>query len=1138
MRKHKFLNKKDTIIRLKYLFIITLFMCMPNLLFAQISKINLSVRSVTLKELLAEIEKKSEIHFSYIDQTLDNRKNITLAATDESVESILNRVLPGQGFEYVRTGNTIAIKPKAESETQQNPLKKVTGTVTDEKGEPIIGASVILKGTSSGAATDMDGRFSLDVPDNGVLQFSYLGYNTREVSVSGRSEVNVQLTENLQSLDEVVVVGYGTQRKSDLTGSISVLKSEDILAVQQFNALDGLRGKAAGVSVQSSTGNPLGLDGEGQRVTIRGISSINTSSSPLYVVDGVQMTNFHTINPNDIERMEVLKDASATAIYGARGANGVILVTTKRGNVGEGRTVVSYNANVSMGTLAKKVKLMNAAEFLEIEDIAFQNLSKYPTGRTTLVRNGYAHYDSEGNFVLDKQWVPRRTDPLIFDQNGKPLYDTDWQEEVTRNAISHNHQLSVQYQGTRASAGAFLSYSDNQGIMLNNYGKRVSARMVFDAKPKKWLDINTNLSVNYQWGNTIDDTSGAGNARRTIWEMQPIIPVKYPDGRWGSTSYLTQSEYSLEGMANPVQELTTATRKRVNSKVFGNSALVFHIADGLDLRTQFGIDFSEGSVYIYLPNDLAYISQTTNGQASIRYGNNIYWQEETYLTYNKILKDIHRTTFMVGLSWSEFQSLTFNPSNVTGFGTNQYLYYNLGAGTTQGSQQSSGSRSAINSYFGRLNYVLKDKYMLTATLRLDGSSRFGVNNKYALFPSAGLGWTLSSEDFMKDISWIDNLKIRTSYGRTGNQEIPNYRSLAMVTGSTVLLNGTRATSAEQERMANPDLQWEKTDLLDVGFEIKLLKNRFNLEFSFYNKKTSDLLLDSPIPYETGFSTIYRNIGSVQNRGIDLLINTINVKTPDFSWETTLNLNYNKNKILKLGENDEDIVIGSGAGTGVNVIHRVGYPIGSFYTYKRLGTWSTEEAEEAAQYNQVPGESKKSTERFVFGSGNPDWTGSFINKFSYKNLDLLVDLQFVHGIQVFEAYLGTIADRAGVSNGFKMMLTEGWREDRQNTMVQQIRHSALSGQSSAADSWWLADGSYIRGNLLQLGYTFNKKSLAAMGLQRMRINFSVGNAFLIHSKEFRSYDPEASSSTGRWGQNTFFFQYPTARTFSLGANITF
>jgi TonB-linked SusC/RagA family outer membrane protein len=966
----------------------------------------------------------------------------------------------------------------------------------------------------------------MEVQRGAVLVVSYIGYSPLNVTVGNQRTLNIRLSENTQALEEVVVVGYGVQRKSDVTGSISVATSDDILRSSSFNALEGLRGKASGVNIFSATGNPLGLDGAAPRVVIRGVNSINTSSEPLYVVDGVQMSDIQFVNPNDIERIEILKDASATAIYGARGANGVILVTTNRGNVGEGRTIVSYNGWVSLGTMAKKVDLMNASEFMEIEEIAFANIGKYPRGQRYLQQNGLT------------ELIPNRSDPMIFDANGQPLYDTDWQEEVTRDALSHSHQLNVQFQSQKAAVGTFLNYTDQQGIVLNNYAKRLSGRLTYDSKPATWLDISSNLLINHTWGNTIDDTGIGQTARRAMWEMPPIIPVKFPDGSWGGPQFPgSQLNYGLENIANPVQELTTTKRTRLRSKIFGNLGFTFHIIDGLDLKTQIGVDANMIDRKDYLPNDLNTVS-SPYGQANISTTNNYYWQEETFLSYNKVLDNIHRINGTLGLSWSQFTQSSTGTGNIREFSSNFFGYDNLGVGLMANTAPSSDwSRWSMNSYFARASYTLKDKYLATLTMRIDGSSRFGANNKYGFFPSAGLGWIISNEDFMKETAWVSNLKLHASLGKTGSTEISNYRSLALMTTSTALLNNARAGTAQMANMPNPDLSWEKTTQADIGINLGLLQNRIELELDYYYKITNDLLLERPLPFSTGFSSVWENMGRVDNYGIDFMLTTKNFDSKDFAWETTLNMNYNKNEIKSLGENNEDIVVRMQVGGG-SVLLRVGEPLGNFYTQRRIGLWSTAEAEEAAKVNAVPGEAKRTTEQEIAGNGMPVLTGSFINKFSYKNFDMTVDLQFVTGVDVWETYYGTILDRAGVANGLSAMLTEGWREDRQNTMVQQIRHTNYAGQSTSADSYWVSDGSYLRGNLIQIGYTLNKSLLKKWKIQNLRLYASVKNAFLIHSKDFRGYDPETSSDPGKWGQNVFFFQYPRERTYTFGLNFSF
>ena len=993
--------------------------------------------------------------------------------------------------------------------------KTISGKVTDSSGASIPGVSVVVKGTTTGTITDNDGNFTLPgVPLNATLVFSFVGMKAQEFVVGDNTQINAVLDLESIGLEEVVAVGYGVQRRSDVAGSVSIATADEILRQSSFNALQGIKGKVAGVNIFTNSGNPSG----NTRVIIRGVNSINTSSNPLYVVDGVQMSDFQFINPNDIERIEVLKDASAAAIYGARGANGVILVTTKRGT-GEGEGItVSYDGWISMGVLAKKVDLMNSEEFLRMEDIGFSNFSKYQ--------------QSQGNAGL----LVDRTDPLLFDAQGKPLYDTDWQDEATRDVISQNHQFSIQQQQQNSSVGAFLNYTDQQGIMLNSYMKRLNAKLAFDANPKPWLSTAINLMVNHIWANELDETGGGQTARRTMWEMPSIFPVRFPDGTWANSQFTgNKLNFGLEAMTNPVHELTTRKLNRFKTKIFGNAALTFHILDGLDLKTQIGLDVNQNKDKNFSPNDLINIS-SPNGNANISTYDSYYWQEETFLTYNKT-NDKSRLNLLAGLSWSQLTATTSNTGDVSGFNTNFFGYDNLGAGTTPSAPGSNWGRWAMNSYFVRGSYTLNDKYLATVTARVDGSSRFGENKHYGFFPSAALGWIISNEDFLKDKTWLSTLKLHTSYGRTGNSEIDIYSTLPTISSGTVLLNNVRAASTNVARLANPDLEWEKTDQFDFGINLSMFDDRIGLDLDYYYKLTSDLLLARPIPYSTGFSSVTDNIGEVSNRGLDILLTTVNVKKPDFTWQSTINANYNTNRIEKLGANDEDIITSPGF-VGGNVILRVGESLSSFYGYRRLGVWGTSEAAQAALVGAIPGQAKRSTTREILGKGLPDWTGSFINSFTYKQWDFTVDLQFVYGVDTWQLYFHSMEDRSGIANGFTTVLYNAWTETNQNTQVQQIRQQNYSGQDSQADSHWVSDGSYIRGNLIQLGYTFDSNTLVRYGLKKLRAYASVSNAFIVDSDDFLGYDPESVSNTDQFGQNIFFYQYPKPRTFTFGVNVSF
>ncbi len=995
--------------------------------------------------------------------------------------------------------------------------KKVTGVVVDATGEPVIGANVVVKGTTNGTITDFDGNYTIEgVSASDVLVFSYIGYLSQEITVGNQAAINVTLSEDSQALDEVVVVGYGVMRKSDVTGSIGVAKGDELTKNQNFSALDNLRGKVSGVNIFSNSSQPGAYS---NRVVIRGMATINASSNPLYVVDGVVMENFDLVNPNDIESMEVLKDASAAAIYGARGANGVIMVTTKRGKKdGEG-VQISYQGSVSASHIARKMDTMTAQEWCDAFMIGLENENKYQ----------------------GKNWSLNRTDwfndPDYF-TNGNPIYDTNWQDEATRTAVSHNHQLNIQQAGKNSSMGAFLNYTDQQGIVNNTYNKRINAKMTYDANPTPWLSTAVNVLVNHTWGRYTPEDGGGQEARRTMIEMLPWLPVKDKNGNYTtSTSSSINDVLGFEGMSNPVMILDLQRRMRYNTQIFGNAALTFHLAEGLDLKTQLGIDHHNQTYRGYSSIGLNNISMP-NGWAEYQNWNTLYWQEETYLTYNKVFGD-HRLNAMAGLSWTE-RTQNWNKARTEGFSDDFFEDYNMSAGTTPSSPESSWNRWRMNSYFLRFAYTYKDRYSATVTGRVDGSSKFGENNKYAFFPSAGLAWNISQEDFLKDNNTISNLKLHTSYGLTGNSEIDMYRSLARVSSGTLLINDVRNPYSYVSSMANPDLKWEKTGQFDVGMEIGLWQNKLTFDIAYYNKKTTDLLLDCPLPHSTGFSTVYKNIGSVRNSGMDLMINARPVTTKDFSWSSTVNLNYNKNKILHLGENDEDIEMNWWVG-GSESILRVGENMSAFYGYRRLGVYTQEDYNNGlCDLNQV-GRAKRTDKKEIIGKGMPDWTGSWINNFSYKNFDLTMDFQFVWGVETMQQFYHSTYDRFGITNGLSNILYDAYNGSNPETMQQAIYlcNSGHAGQDTTIDDSWIANGSYLRLNMLQLGYTFDSAVAKKIGLAGLRVYASGNNLFLITSKDYNGYDPEGTSQgDNKFGQNMTFFSYPRARTYTFGVNVTF
>ena len=1041
---------------------------------------------------------------------------------------------------YTFASETGVIKSTEGYTNTQEAEKQVKGKVVDKSGEAIPGVSVLIKGTTDGTITGVNGDFSINVAQGQTLLFSFIGMQSKEIFVDLQDFYQVVLEEDVVGINEVVVVGYGTMRKSDVTGSISTTKGSEILKGQTFNALDGLKGKAAGVNIFSNTGQPGGEN----RVIIRGIATINASANPLYVVDGVVMQNFQYLNPNDIESIEILKDASSAAIYGARGANGVILVTTKRGKTAEGGSQISYSGSLSVGTMARYMDVMSSEEWMSTFKQGLENANAWQ-GR---------------NFSTDLSDI--FTDPRLFNSDGSPIYDTNWQEEASRTAISHNHQLNIQRSGDNSSVGAFLNYTDQQGILKNSYFKRVNAKMTYDDKPTQWLSTGVNLLVNHTWGNRTSDNPYGQGALRTMVEQLPFLPVKL-DGEYTQTNIIqtnpilrdkndpdsgTQS-FSPEGVGNPVELLERIQAMQYRTQIFGNAALTFHLAKDLDVKTQFGIDYNNNRSANYTPvTPRPMINQASEGRASAGNSNALYWQEETYLNYNKNF-DEHAINLMAGLSWQEYEYTYFSASE-TGYEDDYFGYYNLGNGTNRPSVGNDYDKWAMNSYFLRAAYSYNSKYMATLTGRYDGSSKFGQNNKYAFFPSLGLGWLVSKEGFMVGSSFINKLKLHTSIGVTGNSEIGTYRSLAGVGQSQTIVGDQLRVVSYLSNMPNANLKWEKTTQWDMGVDLGVLNNRLNLELSYYYKYTDDLLLNRPLPLSTGFSSVMDNIGAVSNRGLDILITARPVQTPEFQWTSTVNLGYNKNRVEKLDESSSiDPISGKRQITtdgfvGYDILIREGEELSSFYGYKRAGIYDGNPDNWDSETMNIPntiGEKVTYKERQIIGNGLPDWTGSFINTFNYKGFDLTVDLQFTWGVEVMQEFFHSTEARF-LTSGLDRLHQEAWHPTlNPNGEAQAIRLANFGmGNNANADDTWVADGSYLRGNLIQLGYTFKPASAHKVGLSALRLYANVNNAFLLTSSDYLGFDPDNSSRLGdnKWGANRQFFTYPRPRTFTFGVNVTF
>lgn len=1014
----------------------------------------------------------------------------------------------------------------------------VTGTVMDETGLPLPGATVSVAGTTSGTVTNIDGEYSINVSEDAELIFSYIGYTPQRITVGTQTVIDVTLQPDATALEEVVVIGYGTTKRSDLTGSVGSVDAESLQERPASSLNQAMAGRIAGVQVNNNSGRPGGRT----TVRIRGFSSINSSNNPLYVIDGVQMpvgtldqqsSAIDYINPNDIVSVEVLKDASSTAIYGSRGANGVILITTKKGKSGEG--TVTYNVDLSVPVIGpNRPEVLNAAQYLAVEDLAWANMEKYDPEGWAAGRWAYL------NPAL------RRTDPRIFDSQGNPLYDTDWLEETTQNKLSQNHQLGFTGGNERTTYSLSLGYRDDEGLVKTSYLKRYSTRFTIDDQVKTWLKVGGSLSYNNQSENLVDVSDAVA---RQMVEDFPFLPVRYEDGTFANNRDYPFAEGTMSSMHRLYGRKYILNTQTTLGSLYTN----IKFSDALEMRTALGVNILTQENNRSETRTLA-IGQS--GTASKSMFKDTFWSLENYLTYNKVFKDRHAVTGLLGISWQESNYTTVSAS-IQNFSTDYFLYNNLGAGSQLPRVGSGASREALNSYFARFNYILDDKYLVTFTGRADGSSKFGENNKYAFFPSAALAWRVSEEGFLKGNQTISNLKIRTSYGLTGNSEIPPYSSLSLLSSNySAIYNETQIGGTGINRLSNPDLKWEKTAQTDFGVELGMFNNRLNVEVDLYYRKTTDMLLDSPVPQTSGYATIRKNVGSMENKGIEFTLNSVNFDREHFSWNSSFNLSLNRNKVLSLATPADIFGVGGPNFTNQTNIIRVGEPVGSFWGLVRLGTWSEAERAEAAEFVSyrngltiLPGDIKyldvngdkaiNDSDRMIIGNGSPDFWGAFSNTVRLYNFDLTIELQYSVGNDVLDMTLHPSEDRQALANSYTSVLN-AWTPENQNTMIAEIRDTR-AGYVTNVDSHWVKDGSFLRGRNLLLGYNFPPSVTEAIKLSRLRAYASAQNFFLLTGKDING-DPETTPIRGGTGSNVFsqgmnWHSYPRPTLFMFGLQVT-
>lgn len=1114
------LHKTFNIMRITAVLCMLTFLCASaTVSHSQVTRLSFHLNGITLREALEVIKQQSDYSFWYRNDEIDLDKRVSVDVQSQPVQQLLDQLLAGQPVAYTVEGTHIILYQKKEDAPQTaHPENRITGKVTDQQKEPIIGANVVVKGTAEGTITDIDGHFTLDVPANAILQVSYIGYTPQEITVGRQKTLFIQLAENTRTIDEVIVIGYGSVKKSNLTGAVSSVKTTELQQTPITSIDQGLVGRASGVQVTQTSGMP----GAVASIRVRGSSSLQGGNEPLYVIDGfpvysgtgfgkmggnTQMSGLSTVNPSDIESIEILKDASATAIYGARAANGVVLITTKSGK--KGRDMITFETSFGIQQVAKKIDLMDAQEYAALINEAYRNDGLTPP------------YDATRLAEIARLGA-----------------GTDWQDELYQTALSQNYQLTFSGGDEKTTYAISGGYFDQEGILINTDFKRYALRLNLDRQVFGNFKVGTHMSGSHTISRSAStDAGGESGVVNGALKMNPIQPV-FANEETGEYTLVNEPGLLI---SNPIATAMKQVYKNAASRLLGDVYAEWEFLPGLKAKVSVGTDVMYLKGNNYTPSSVYQAMGIAS--ATVHVNRSINWLNENILTWNKTFREIHALNVLGGFTIQRNNVETVSASS-SNFVNDVMEYNNLGAGSIYNKPTSTATQWSLMSYLARVNYSLYDKYLVSVNARLDGSSRFGTNNKYGAFPSGSLAWRVSEEPFMEPLKGVvDNLKIRTSYGVTGNTEIGVYESLATLGANSWTLGNQLVSGFYPNRIPNPDLKWERTGQFDAGFDLGLFNNRLRLTGDYYYKKTKDLLYNVAIPTVSGFDSMLKNIGSVENKGFELSVESDNLTGP-FSWTTAFNISFNRNKVLELGgetykevgENDDHLKTGS--------FRRliVGQPIGVFYGYRFDGIFQNE-AECAAQkssaspigvglrrYKDLNDDGKVDAEndREILGDANPKFFGGLTNTFGYKGFEVNIFLQYSYGNKIFNYNAMELEAPTGGQNVYKDMVNR-WTPEHPS----QIYPKATTNRNVLVSDRFVEDGSFLKLKTLSVSYSFPKLHFKHISGLRL---YATGQNLLTWTG-YRGYDPEVSyrgASTLQGGED--FGGYPQARTFMFGVKL--
>ncbi len=1020
--------------------------------------------------------------------------------------------------------------------------QSITGRVTDESGQPAIGVNVIIKGTQKGVSTSIDGTYSIAAAKDDTLVFSYIGYTDKEVKVGSQTTINVQLTPTENLMEEVVVVGYGSVRRSDLTGSVSSVSAKEVEGYKSASVMEALGGQVAGVQIMAQDGTP----GAGFDVKIRGVGTVTGDASPLYIVDGFQVDNIDYLANTDIESIEFLKDASSSAIYGSRAANGVVMVTTKAGKIG--KPVVSYSGSASYRHISKQLDVLSPYEFVRLQtDIDSSTAGTYYHEGIDPVTNEPYRYQSVDDYI--------------------GLAGVDWQGEAFNPTWSQDHSVSISG-GNKTSrySASFSHYSEN-GIFENSGFDKTTAKIRLNQQVTKWLtlDATVNYSNSDKRGVATSADAGRFNMLAQIISARPTGGLRYTDEELLALAIDPIELETGESLAqvNPIQQAKSVTNEKRAELWQGNVSLTAEICKGLTFKTagSYATTNTRTDVFYRNGSKEAYRNgQKPYGQSTM--ARDLRWANFNYLTY-KWKNDDHAFDVMLGQETS-FRSTEYVLAQAKDFPTDALGNDNLGLGGTPSKADSEYYDKTLISFFARANYNLKNRYLFTATIRADGSTVFSDNHKWGWFPSFSAAWRISEEPWMKNQHTVSNLKLRAGWGTVGNDRITNYLSLDLYTSSKYGVGSVTNTVLTPKQLAAQDLRWEGSATTNVGLDLGLWRNRLNITLDMFVKNTKDLLLAKSLSYVTGFDSQYQNIGKIQNRGLELAINSVNIQSRSgFTWTTDFNISFIRNELKQLQPGETRMYARSGFDsnfTNYDYVATVGAPLGQIYGFvfdgiyqyddfvvdavtgktvlkegvTDISTYSGTVEPGFVKYKDINGDGKITTDdRTVIGNALPDWYGGITNTFTWKGVDFSFMFQFNYGNDIYNA-TRLYATQTKLRRTNKLAeVADRWTETNASNSIP----STTGYVTNDVYSRFVEDGSFLRLKNLTLGYTFPKKWTKKIYVQKLRVYFSAQNLFVVTG--YSGYDPEVSVAASKpmtpgldWGA------YPRSRVYTCGLDIQF